>query len=107
MISYILVFIGAMVNALMDVLENENFTESPITKKWNPKFWYKRESWKYSTKVIGYRVDGWHLCKSTWICLLMASIILYHPVLKYWDFLILGVIHNVTFSFFYHKVFKA
>ena len=107
MITYILVAIAAIINALMDVLENENFYESTITKNWNPNFWYKRESWKHSTRILGYRVDGWHICKTLWICLLMAAIVLYKPVLPYWDFIVLGIIHNIIFSITYHKIFKA
>ena len=64
--SFILIALAAVFNAVMDALENENFSRS-VFKLLNPKFWYKRESWKYAKKIFGYKVDAWHLAKSSMI----------------------------------------
>ncbi len=59
---YLFIAIAAIANAMMDVLENENYSSS-VFRKWNQKFWYKRESWKHQKKILGVRLDGWHLVK--------------------------------------------
>lgn len=108
MISLILIVIGAFFNAFMDVLENENFHESPLTRNLNPDFWYKRVSWEKGKKIFGYRIDGWHLMKSCFIMCIFAAIVLYQPIVQpIVDFIIYGFVHNIMFGLFYHKIFKA
>lgn len=84
----------------MDILENENFSSS-IFRNFNPKFWYKRESWKYAKKIFGWKFDGWHLFKSLMIVALMLAIVLYKPLIGWPDFIVFGCIWNVTFSITY------
>lgn len=104
MISYILIILAASCNAVMDILENENFSSS-VFRNLDPKWWYKRESWKYAKRVFGWKYDGWHVFKSAMIILLVAAIVLYRPVLSPWvDFLLMGGIWNATFSFTYKKL---
>ena len=106
MISFILILLAAICNAIMDVLENENFSSS-VFKNLNPKWWYKRESWKYAKKVFGWKYDGWHVFKSTMIVLIMLAIVLYQPIFNpVLDFILLGGIWNSTFSFIY-KLLKV
>lgn len=57
-----LIAAAAVLNAFMDIVENENFSSS-IFRNLNPKFWYKRESWKYAKKVLGTKLDAWHIAK--------------------------------------------
>jgi len=111
MISFILFFLGSFFNACMDVFENENYFES-IFKKWDQKFWYKRESWRYAKKVFSYRLDAWHLSKSAMIICIVGAIISFDlPVLKWQDvaiyILAYGFVWNTTFWFFYHFIFKV
>jgi hypothetical protein len=91
-----LVALAAIFSAIADILENENFLNSKL-KRLNPKFWYKRESWKYAKKVFNYKVDGWHLCKSAMIILLVwkASDSLL-------EFVVLGAIWNAAFGVMYY-----
>lgn len=90
----------------MDLLENENFSSSIFRNK-NPKFWYKRESWKYAKKIFGWKFDAWHIAKSIMVMLLAGSIVTYTPVLgRLWDFIVLGGLWNLLFGLFYHNIFK-
>lgn len=54
-LTYILFSISAILNAFMDIIENENF-HSSVFKNLNQKFWYKRESWKNKYKKITIRI---------------------------------------------------
>lgn len=108
MICYLFVAAMAFFNACMDTLENENFHES-IFKNWDQRFWYKRESWKYVPKILGYRPDAWHLSKTCMVFSLAGSIIsaIQHPPgASWWVVLInIGLIWNLTFYLVYHKLF--
>lgn len=111
MITAILIFLAAFFNAVMDAVENENYYES-IFKKLPVQFWYKRESWKYVKKIFGYRPDAWHLAKTLMLFCFAGAVIAFDlPVNKWHDvtFYIatLGIIWNVTFWLFYHKIFKV
>jgi hypothetical protein len=105
MISLIFVFMAAVLNALMDRVENENFSSS-VFKNMNPKFWYKRESWKTANKIFGWKFDAWHVAKSLMIISLAFAIVLYRPILGLVDVLIIGLVWNGTFNIFYKRVFK-
>lgn len=89
----------------MDRIENENFYTSVFRKK-NPKFWYKRESWKYTKKIFGYKLDAWHLAKSGMIVSFCLAIVFYIPVFGLIDFVLFGLIWNLTFNLFYNHLFK-
>jgi hypothetical protein len=107
MLSSVFVILAAIFNACMDRLENENFHVS-IWKRKSKKFWYKRESWKYAYKIGGYKVDGWHLAKSGMIVSLCLAIVFYEPLFgKFYDFLFMGILWNLTFRIFYSRIFKA
>jgi hypothetical protein len=91
MYVYIIIALAAVFNAVMDLLENENFFES-FFARFNQQFFYKRESWKYAKKILGYKVDGWHIAKSVAICLLLI------PAAENWiQWLALGLIWNLVF----------
>lgn len=104
MLTLILISLAAVCNAVMDILENENFSSS-IFRNLDPKFWYKRESWKYAKRVFGWKFDGWHVFKSLMITLLMLAIVFYKPIFGWIDFIVFGLMWNLTFSFAY-KMFK-
>lgn len=107
MTTFVSIIIAAIFNAMMDRLENENFYSS-IFRDWTERFWYKRTSWKYATKVFNYPVDGWHLSKSAMIICLFVAVVNYEPVINpLIDFLIFGSIWNFTFQFFYERIFKG
>lgn len=104
-LSYIFICLAAVFNALMDRIENENFFES-VFKKLDQRFWYKRESWKYAYKIFGYKVDAWHLSKTLMVVFACLSIVFYNPFIPIADFIVLGVLWNLTFNLFYNRIFK-
>lgn len=107
--SLLLVIIGAFLNAVMDLLENENFNSS-IFRRWNPAFWYKRESWKYARKIYGYKIDGWHISKSGMIILLLIYSEFndnhYSIPQKIMMVCLLGMAWNMTFNMSYEMMKK-
>lgn len=115
MISLLFWLLSAFFNACADAFENENFFES-VFKKWDQKFWYKRESWKHAKKVFRYKIDGWHLAKSAWIICSMIAGIFYEPIsAKLFevpilngliDIFISGVVWIAAFNLFYHRLFQ-
>lgn len=113
MIALLFIAVAAMLNAIMDLLENENFHKSIFYREktfglyWDS-FWYKRESWKYAKQLFGYKFDGWHISKSLMIISFAFAIVLYNPIILWWiDIIIMGIIWNVTFNLFYHKIFRS
>ena len=103
--TFLLIFIAAALNAVMDAIENENFFES-IFSDMDKSFWYKRDSWRSTKKVFGYRFDAWHIAKSLMIILMVLAAIFYDPVYgELYDFAICGVLWNFSFWLFYHKIF--
>ena len=103
--SLIFVTIAAILNAVMDILENEHYFDS-IFKNKNQKFWYKRESWKYALMLGGYRFDAWHIAKSLMIVSMVAAIVFYESIIGIFDIVIFGFIWNVVFNLFYNKILK-
>lgn len=107
MISYALIVLAAFFNAFMDIVENEHFYAS-IFSHWNPKFFYKRESWKYAKKVFSYPIDGWHIAKSLMIICFAFAIITMDLNHQWWvKLLTIGALWNGSFWLFYHKLFKV
>jgi hypothetical protein len=97
----------------MDAFENENFSES-IFKNLNPKFWYKRESWKYAYVLPGgYKLDAWHISKSLMVVCIILFAVFYaihgEPYARFYinDFIFAGFIWNATFRLFYHWIFRV
>lgn len=105
MMCYLFIALMAFLDACKDAFENENFFES-IFKHWNQHFWYKRESWKYTKKFLGYRFDAWHICKSLQV-LCLIGVVNYMPEGSWWVIgLNVVIIWNAVFNLFYHGVFR-
>jgi hypothetical protein len=107
MLSLVLWCIAALLNGVMDSLEEGHFHRS-IFRNLNPKFWYKYESWKHAKMIFGYRLDAWHICKSLMIICLAAAVapsVIIFP--NYWlNLASLGVIWNLIFNAFYNHILK-
>lgn len=110
MISIITWILAAIFNSLMDATENApNFNESRL-KNLPQQFWLKDVSWKYAAKLFGYKFDAWHISKSLMIiCMALTAIFFNWPLVKWQDFVMYfigaGLIWNITFWLFYHKLF--
>lgn len=91
--------LAAICNAVMDCIENEHIKVT-VFNKYNPNFWYKRESWNKAKRIFGYKFDGWHIAKSLMIIFICLAI---SPT---WKFLIVGLVWNGVFNVFYNHIFK-
>lgn len=107
MLPYIFIALAAFFNAVMDAVENENFFES-IFKNLPQRFWYKRESWKYTKKVFGYRFDAWHISKSLMVICWVLALVFIAPGKPWWVTLpTAGIVWNCWFYVFYNLLFKV
>lgn len=78
-LSYIFWCLAAVLNAMMDTIENEHFFIS-IFRNLNKNFWYKRHSWDKATQINSYKIDAWHLSKSIMVIWLAATVISFKPL---------------------------
>jgi hypothetical protein len=119
-----LIIIAAIAKAIADTLIH-HYTTS-IFKYKDEQFWNPYISWqnKYvngdesqglkSTTILGIRIpvfvpftDAWHICNSTMLCSLLALPLFYQEQLPYYlDYIAAGIIYNITFKIFYHKLLK-
>lgn len=98
--------IAAILNALMDRVENENFYQSIFRDK-PTKFWYKRDSWNKAKTIAGWKFDAWHTAKSLMLCFFSIAVVFYKPIFNpLYDFGIAGVTWIVVFNLFYNRIFK-
>ena len=106
MTFYLFIALMGFFNACMDAWENENYFES-IFKHWPQRFWYKRESWKYIKKFLGYRFDGWHISKSLWELCFIGAIVCKPEAGSWWVIALNTVIvYKGMFNVFYHVLYK-
>lgn len=122
-LSYILVILAAVFNAVMDTLIHHHPTS--VFKSHKTGFWADALETSWKNKYIdgnpmkGHKklfwiinvpdafTDGWHLSKSLMIIALIASIVLYNPLFGIWiDFFALGLTWNLTFNFFYNVILR-
>lgn len=121
LISFILVILASICNAVMDTLcqhhDNSIFGKYKIgfwsdasTTSWrnkyvegNPLKGRKKLFWKIN--IPSTFTDAWHFTKSSMIVFLIAAIVLYTPVFGLFiDFSVLGLIWNLTFNLFYNVI---
>lgn len=107
--SAILVILAAIFNSCMDRVETVISFNDSIFSKYNPLWWSKAQSADVVKKIpfTGYKPDFWHLCKSAMICLLLALPFVYTEVFNpIVDYILLGILYNVTFEQFYSKILR-
>jgi hypothetical protein len=107
MITFILIFLAAQFNAIMDRTGDLVAFNASIFSDKDPAFWCREISWKYAKKIFGWKADAWHIAKSTMIILLVAGIVIYQPVFNpISDFFIMGAIWNASFNLGYKTFYK-
>ena len=123
LVSYLLVMIAAFCNAVMDTCAHHYMSSIFSNEKiFNPNFWNGSISWRnkyidYNKPELGYKklfwiipypvqlTDSWHLFKTIMIFSIIGAVVLYQPIFGIWDYVILGCLWNVTFTFFYKIIF--
>jgi hypothetical protein len=105
MITYILIALAAMFNAIMDTLWT-HFSTS-IFKGLKVEWWNPNYSWMSVKNFLGIvRLDAWHLAKYGMLFSIVSACVFYQPVLGLYDLLILPLIWSITFELFYSYIFK-
>ena len=103
MLSLLFIALAAILNSMMDTIENERFGKS-IFYKLDERFWYKRVSWKYCMKFGSYPIDAWHLSKSLMI-ICFALAVAFAPGWWWgWTVISSGIVWNVIFNLFYNDI---
>ncbi len=104
---FLLIILAAIFNACMDRVETFIHFNDSVFCKLNPKFYSKMDSSNYAYRIINYKVDFWHLCKSAMLFCLLATPFFYDiifiPIL---DYIIFGILYNVVFEQFYSRILK-
>jgi hypothetical protein len=107
--SAVFLILAAMFNAVMDSVEYETAFEKSIFSSLNPKWWCKSISWEYVKflPLTKYRPDAWHLAKSSMVvCVVLAVVFSIDTVYKLPQFVLLGLIWNMSFNLFYNHIFR-
>ena len=103
MISYILLALASICNAIMDTLAH-HYSSSKF-QNLNDKFWNPNISWQYAHYLpfTNYKIDAWHLFKSAMIVFMCASICFANSF-NILDFICLGILWNIIFNLFYNHL---
>lgn len=120
MISLILIFVAALCNAIMDVLDfkfnasifslckNQSWIDPSISwkNKWKNGDYTQGEKFFGSSTFLVFVTDLWHFSKFMMLLLIMCAIVFYKPIVNVWvDILILYCVFTITFEILYSKVF--
>jgi len=116
MISLILLILGGIFSACVDVLRfrwNTSIFRNWPNQLWvNPNFSW-RNKWKDgdpekgekflgSSTIFVWLTDFWHLCKFIMILLFVGSIVFYNPMIVWWlDIIILYCSFTIIFELFF------
>ena len=105
MITLLFIAIAAACNAVMDRTENAPAFNKSVFNHFDVKFWLKEVSWQYATKIFTWKYDAWHVSKSFMLSFILLAACLYSPILGgVFDFLLFGIVWNLTFNVFYNKI---
>ena len=105
MITLLFIAIAAACNAVMDRTENAPAFNKSVFNHFDVKFWLKEVSWQYATKIFGWKFDAWHVAKSLMLSFTLLAACLYSPILGgVFDFLLFGIVWNLTFNLFYNRL---
>lgn len=121
MISYILIIIASICNAIMDTLSHHHSTS--VFKSFKTGFWSDAETTSWKNKYIDSDTgkgrkrlfwminvpvqftDAWHFFKSFMITLMIGAVVFYKSVLgQVYDFVLIGCIWNFVFGLFYNHM---
>jgi len=123
MISFILMILAGICNAIMDVLQfkfNGSIFRFCKNLQWVDPSKSSKNKWKYdengiwtgkekffgSTTFLVWLTDLWHFCKFLMLLFIMCAVIFYTPIIVWWaDILIMYCAFTITFEIFYSKIF--
>jgi len=106
MLSFILIFFAAMLNAVMDKTKDTIQYNSSQFRGLNPYFWDDSMWMGKFVPFTRYKFNAWHISKSLMLLCLLAVPLFYKPILGYCDYLLFGFEWIVIFNLFYNKILK-
>jgi len=113
--AILFISLAGMCNAVMDVLFTR-FGRSIFRRRnwyyWNPEFswtnkWKEpgKEKFLFSSTLLVFLTDGWHLFKALMIAFLILAVVNYTPIFNLWvDAVILYCTFTGTFTLFYDYI---
>ena len=116
--SVIFIILAAFFNAVMDVLSTRYYISIFSISK-NRQFWDWNMSWRnkwqwgekangekflFSSTILSFLTDGWHLAKAVMLMFISFAIIFYKPMLGIYDIFIFSIAWGLTFEFCYNKL---
>ncbi len=116
--SVIFIILAAFCNAVMDVLSTRYYISIFSIPK-NRQFWDWNMSWRnkwqwgekangerflFSSTMLSFLTDGWHLAKAIMLMFISFAIIFYKPMLGVLDVFIFSIAWGLTFEFCYNKL---
>jgi hypothetical protein len=102
----------------MDVLSTRYYISIFSIPK-NRQFWDWNMSWRnkwqwgekangekflFSSTILSFLTDGWHLAKAIMLMFISFAIIFYKPMLGIYDIFIFSIAWGLTFEFCYNKL---
>lgn len=103
--TWLLLVIGAAIfNAVMDTLAH-HFAVS-IFKNLNKGFWFPIMSSDSALRIGSYKVDAWHLAKSSMIVCWCFAVALHPGGFDWMDFVFAGYFYNIIFELFYSELLR-
>ena len=99
MIALLFIILAACCNVIMDGVEPYH-----INATWLPRSWAKARIGKI-LKGTRWKMDAWHIAKSSMICLLIGAIFVYKPIINVGGYYITAAIHFVGYGIVWCIVF--
>jgi len=117
MISFLLVSLAAICNAIMDVTQFHFYRSVFNSEGFSESWWNGDISWrnKYKNGTVAqgrnsipiWFTDAFHFFKSSMILLLCLSVVFHQELLNWWiDLLIYGFLWNSFFKMFYKYILR-
>jgi hypothetical protein len=118
--SIIFIILAAFSNAVMDVLstrydvsifgnlKNRQFWDWRISwkNKWENGFKLNREKFLFSSSILVFLTDAWHLFKALMLAFVSLAIIFYKPIFGMLDVFLFCIIWGVVFEVSYNKILR-
>ena len=116
--TILFIILAAFSNAVMDVLstrydvsifgnlKNRQFWDWRISwkNKWENGFKLNREKFLFSSSILVFLTDGWHLFKALMLLFIFLAIVTYKPIFGYFDIILFSILWGVVFELFYTKL---
>ena len=106
MISLIFIALSALFDSQRDKIQfDPKRSFFPSWQWWITRNYMEKKlggSWVFDT-VLSFANDGWHLCKTLSLLSLFFGVVLYSPLLGWWDVVLFWAGYSAVFQVFYQS----